>query len=45
MGDKKRLAHAPKEAIPELDEFLALFHFEFHRRESRQATGRYLTGC
>ncbi len=44
MAHEKRLAHAPEEPIPELDEFLALFQFKFHRRESRQATERYLTG-
>lgn len=44
MANEKRLAHAPEEPIPELDEFLALFQFKFRRRESRQATERYLTG-
>jgi len=44
MARAKRLAHAPEEPIPELDEFLALFQFKFRRRESRQATERYLTG-
>lgn len=44
MANEKRLAHAPEEPIPELDEFLTLFQFKFHRRESRQATERYLTG-
>jgi SRSO17 transposase len=44
MAREKRLAHAPEEPIPELDEFLALFQFKFRRRESRQASERYLTG-
>jgi SRSO17 transposase len=44
MANKKRLAHAPEEPIPELDEFLTLFRFKFRRREGRQATERYLTG-
>src|SRR6266536_833664 len=44
MANPTRLAHAPEEPIPELDEFLALFQFKFRRRESRQATERYLTG-
>jgi len=44
MANTKRLAHAPEEPIPELDEFLALFQFRFHRRESREAAERYLTG-
>jgi SRSO17 transposase len=44
MANEKRLAHAPEEPIPELDKFLALFQFKFRRRESRQATERYLTG-
>ena len=44
MTKTKRLAQAPTEPIPELDEFLALFQFRFHRRESREAAERYLTG-
>ena len=44
MPTTKRVAHAPEKPLPELDEFLALFHFKFRRRESREATERYLTG-
>jgi SRSO17 transposase len=44
MPKTKRVAHAPEKPLPELDEFLALFQFKFHRRESREATERYLTG-
>jgi SRSO17 transposase len=44
MANAKRLAHAPAEPIPELDEFLSLFQFKFPRRESRAAAERYLTG-
>ena len=44
MANAKRLAHAPEEPIPELDEFLSLFQFKFPRRESREAAERYLTG-
>jgi hypothetical protein len=44
MPKTKRVAHAPEEPLRELDEFLALFQFKFHRRESREATERYLTG-
>jgi hypothetical protein len=40
MARAKRLAHAPEEPTPGLDEFLALFQFKFRRRESRQATER-----
>ncbi len=31
---------SPTEPIPELDEFLQLFQFKFHRRESRAAAER-----
>lgn len=44
MAHAKRLAHAPEDPIPELDEFLSLFQFKFPRRESREAAERYLTG-
>jgi SRSO17 transposase len=44
MAKSRRLAQAPTELIPELDEFLNLFDFRFHRRESRTAAERYLTG-
>jgi SRSO17 transposase len=44
MAKTRRLAQAPSEPIPELDEFLKLFEFKFHRRESRIAAERYLTG-
>ena len=44
MANEKRLAHAPEEPIPELDEFLSLLQFKFSRRESREAAERYLTG-
>lgn len=44
MAKSRRLAQAPTEPIPELDEFLRLFQFKFHRRESRAAAERYLTG-
>ena len=44
MPKTKRVAQAPEEPLPELDEFLALFQFKFRRRESRDATERYLTG-
>jgi len=44
MPKTKRVAHAPEAPLPELDEFLALFQFKFRRRESREATERYVTG-
>lgn len=44
MAKTQRLAQAPSEPIPELDEFLKLFDFKFRRRESRMAAERYLTG-
>ena len=44
MPKTTRVAHAPETPLPELDEFLGLFQFKFRRRESREATERYLTG-
>lgn len=44
MTKRKRIAHAPSEPLPELDEFLSLFQFKFRRREGRQAAERYLAG-
>ena len=44
MPQSKRVARAPEKPLPEPDEFLALFQFKFRRRESREATKRYLTG-
>ncbi len=44
MANENRLAQAPEEPIPELDEFLSLFQLKFRRRESREATERYVTG-
>ena len=44
MEKIKRIPQAPNEPMPELAEFLAQFHVHFNRRESRQATERYLTG-
>ena len=44
MAKTKRIAHAPTEPLPELDEFLSLFQFKFRRLEGRQAAERYLMG-
>jgi SRSO17 transposase len=44
MKAHKRLPQAPSEPPPELAEFLAPFQVHFHRRESRRASERYLTG-
>ena len=44
MSTLNRLPTAPTEAMPELAEFLAPFHVQFSRRESRQALQRYCTG-
>lgn len=44
MPKTKRIAHAPTEPLPELDEFLSLFQFKFRRREGRQAAERYVMG-
>jgi SRSO17 transposase len=44
MERTKRIPQAPAEPMPELAEFLAQFQVHFNRRESQQATERYLTG-
>ena len=44
MSTLNRLPIAPTEVMPELAEFLAPFHVQFSRRESRQALQRYCTG-
>jgi SRSO17 transposase len=44
MPKTTRVAHAPEAPLPELYEFLGLFQFKFRRRESREATERYVTG-
>lgn len=44
MERQKRLAHARRGSIPELDEFLKDFLGHFGRRECRPALERYLTG-
>jgi SRSO17 transposase len=44
MEKTNRIPQAPIEAMPELAEFLAQFQVHFNRRESQQATERYLTG-
>lgn len=44
MTRKKRLPQAPSTPMPELAEFLAQFQVQFSRRESQQASERYLTG-
>ncbi len=44
MTQKKRLPQAPSTPMPELAEFLAQFQVQFSRRESQEASERYLTG-
>ena len=44
MTPTRRIAHAPAEPLPELDEFLSLFQFKFRRPEGRRAAERYLLG-
>lgn len=44
MSTLNRLPTAPTDPLPELAEFLAPFHVQFSRRESRQALERYCTG-
>jgi SRSO17 transposase len=44
MSTLNRLPTAPTEVMPELADFLAPFHAQFSRRESRQALERYCTG-
>lgn len=44
MERHKRLPQAPREPIPELDEFLKDFRMHFRRCESRTAMERYLSG-
>lgn len=44
MNKVNRIPQAPIEPMPELAEFLAQFQVHFNRRESQQATERYLTG-
>src|SRR5215204_1514505 len=44
MSTLNRLPIAPTEVMPELAAFLAPFHVQFSRRESRQALQRYCTG-
>jgi SRSO17 transposase len=44
MTPKRRLPQAPSTPMPELAEFLAQFQVHFGRRESQQASERYLTG-
>jgi SRSO17 transposase len=44
MKPTTREPHAPRAALPELDEFLRPFHVHFARSEGRQSLERYLTG-
>ena len=44
MATLTRMPTAPTDPLPELAEFLAPFHVQFARRESRQALERYCTG-
>jgi len=44
MIKRQRLPQAPSMPMPELAEFLAQFRVHFNRRESQQASERYLTG-
>jgi SRSO17 transposase len=44
MEKVNRIPQAPIDPMPELAEFLAQFQVHFNRRESQQATERYLTG-
>src|SRR5919199_3755779 len=44
MQKTSRMPQAPEEPLPELAQFLAQFRMHFKRRESQEASERYLTG-